>query len=194
MISINHRRRKASVNTSTSERGGGATASDIAANVPPTPRFVGSIVALATVLGVTRQSITRWSREPGCPGRRSDGRLEVEPWRTFLQNRPRFGGSAEGYAAKCQHIRLQCQKLEWEIAVLKRDYVPTADVEKWGGELASAIRKIVACSLTKAARSLVLCSVPDAEARLKDLEDDILNQLHAIGERVSGADASNPQG
>lgn len=183
MISINHRRRKARVNIGASERGGLPKARDIAANVPPTPRFVGSIVALATVLGVSRQSIARWSREPGCPGRRSDGRLEVEPWRTFLQNRPRFGGSAEGYAAKCQHIKLQCQKLEFEIAQLQRHYTSTADVEKWQEILCAEIRKITAI-IPKVAPEVVGLSVPDAENRLKRLEDELLDRLHKIKDNI----------
>lgn len=138
-------------------------------------------MALADELGVARQTVTRWHREPGNPGKRSDGRYEVSAWRKFLRNRPAYGGGPDGYRERCRRIELQNQKLEWEIAQLQRQYVPIKDVEKWSQELRETITGIVTGSLTCLAPELRLCSVPDAESRLKDVEDRILTRLHALG-------------
>jgi len=128
---------------------------------------------------VTRQTVTRWSRKPGAPGR-----LEVGPWQTFLQNGTAYGGGPSGYQAKCQHIRFQNEKLQWEIAELQRNYTATADVEKWKEILYGKIREFVSI-IPKVAPEVVGCGVPETEARLKRLEDELLQRLHAIQTSIS---------
>lgn len=179
MISINHRRCKTPVNIGASEPGGLPKARDISENVPQAPRFVPSLVALAGALGVTRQSLIRWRREPGAPEKRSDGRYEVAPWKVFLMNRPAYGGGPSGYREKCRKIQLQNEKLQWEIEELKRNYTATVDVEKWGAKLASQIREVVSI-IAKVAPEVVGLNVPNAESRLKRLEDELLQGLHTL--------------
>lgn len=153
-----------------------------AKGVNVSPKFVGSLVALADELGVARQTLTRWHREPGNPGKRSDGRYEVAAWWKFLLGRSRYGGGAEGYAAKCENIRLHCEKLEIEIAALKGRYVPKKHVAQWAAELVDKIRTVVSI-IPRVAPEVVACTVPQAEARLKRLEDEILTQLHTLGSK-----------
>jgi hypothetical protein len=54
-------------------------------------------------------------------------------------------------------------------------------VELWGGELGSAIRKVVG-TIHLCAPTVVGVSVAEAEARLKELEGEILQQLHLLDE------------
>lgn len=158
-----------------------AAARDTAKNVPRPPKFAGSLVELALILGVTRQTVTRWHKEPGNPGKRSDGRYSVGEWRSFLMNRPHYGGGPDGYREKCRRIRLQCEMLEFEIDELKRKYVKLSDVREWSADLASKIRSVVRGSFTQMAADVRLCSLPESESRLKDAEHTLLVKLNALG-------------
>ena len=89
---------------------------------------------------------------------------------------------------KARHILLQNQKLEFQLAILCKEYVPAADVEKWGGELGTAVRKVVS-QIHLCAPSVVGLSVPEAEACLKEIEAEILEQLHLLDQHL--ADWSN---
>jgi hypothetical protein len=145
----------------------------------------GDQAELAKLLGVNRKTIQRAIKTGESPGSKANGTYEIAAWRAYFASRGTIDDT-EGLSQtqlKARQILLQNSKLEYQIAVLKREYMPTADVEKWGGELAAAIRKIIV-QIHLVAPSVVGCSVPDAEARLKDLEDDILNQLHSIKDNM----------
>ncbi len=94
-------------------------------------------------------------------------------------NRPAYGGGPSGYREKCRKIQLQNEKLQWEIEELKRNYTATVDVEKWGAKLASQIREVVSI-IAKVAPEVVGLNVPNAESRLKRLEDELLQGLHTL--------------
>ena len=144
-------------------------------------------VELAELLGVSRKTIQRAMKLDGRPPTRPDGRLEVGPWREFLgrEDLDETGG-ATPTELKARNLLLQNERLELQIAVMRRDYIPAVDVEKWGGEIGAAVRKVVA-GIHRIAPSIVGLSVADAEVRLRDLEGEITEQLHTLGDRIESA-------
>jgi hypothetical protein len=80
----------------------------------------------------------------------------------------------------------QVAKIETWIAIQRKAWLPVDDVAKFVGDLGSAIRKIV-LTIHLLAPNVVGLSVADAEARLKEVEDDILQNLHLIDERIKAA-------
>lgn len=147
-------------------------------------------VELATILNVDRKTIQRGLKREGNPGIRPDGRLDIAAWRIFLKKDSRYAKGLDDEPMsqtrlKAEQILLQNQKLEVQLAVLKREYVPFSEVENWGGELGAAIRKIVSQIHLKAP-SVVGLSAPEAEALLKECEDEILAQLHSLDDRLTG--------
>ncbi len=157
-------------------------------NAPESKTYAADQSELAEALGVNRKTIQRWLKRDESPGTKPNGRYEIAAWRAFLQGKGSIAGEDESPESqtklRARQLLLQNQMLEEKLAVLRRDYVPAVDVEKWGGELGAAIRKIVT-QIHLAAPSVVGVSVPEAEARLKDAEDEILQQLHLIGEKLS---------
>lgn len=142
---------------------------------------------LARVLGISRKTIQRALKMEGCPKAKPDGRYEIAAWRAWFASRGTLDDDDAGLSQtqlKARQLLLQNQKLEHQIAVLRRDYVPSADVEKWGSELGAAVRKVVT-QIHLVAPSVVGCTVPEAESRLKELEDEILQQLHVIPSKLS---------
>lgn len=152
---------------------------------PSTVEFAKNAVELAELLDVDRRTIARWRKVDGNPGVRPDGRYHVPSWRAFKsvrQGEDEAGGLSQTQL-KARQILLQNQKLEIQIAVLRREYMPVTDVEKIGGELGTAIRKVIS-QIHLCAPTVVGVSVAEAEARLKEIEDEILQQLHLLGQAI----------
>lgn len=161
---------------------------------PTTVEFVDTQDELAKILGVSRKTIGRWRKIEGNPGSQPDGRLHVPSWRAFKATRP--SGELDDIDAptashaKAQQILLQNEKLKVQIAILKKLYMPCAEVERIGGELGASIRKIAA-TIHLTAPSVVGVSVAEAENILKRLEDEILDQLHQLDTGVAQWQASH---
>lgn len=174
------RKVKAGRTLSASERTLLATSS--AGGKPSAATHVTTQAELADIIGVSRKSIARWRKLPGNPGTQPDGRYSVAEWVKF--KRDQMGEDAEDPSAaelKLRQLQLQIEKLEHHLGVVRREYVPAAEVEKWGAKLGVAIRKVVA-QIHLVAPSVVGVSVPEAEARLKEIEADVLQQLHLLTE------------
>lgn len=80
--------------------------------------------------------------------------------------------SAKVREPKLRQIELKNQKLEEQVSILRRERIPVATVEKWGGEIGAAVRKVVT-EIHRIAPSVVGISIQEAEARLKELEQEI---------------------
>jgi hypothetical protein len=168
--------------------------SALAGDQPSAVEFAKNAVELADLLGVDRRTISRWRKIEGNPGVQSDGRYHVPSWRAFKINRQGEddGDGLSQTQLRARQVLLQNQKLEIQIAVLKREFMPVADVEKLGGELGAAIRKVVS-QIHLCAPSVVGVSVAEAEARLKEVEDDILQQLHLLADSIAHWRASSDE-
>jgi hypothetical protein len=160
--------------------------SALAGEAPSADEFAKNGVHIAAILGVDRKTVQRWRKIDGNPGVRPDGRYHVPSWRAWKLVRQGDAGEGEELSQsilRARQILLQNQKLEFQLAVLRREYVPASDVEKWGATLGSAIRKVIS-TLHLGAPSVVGLSVAEAEARLKEVEDEALQQLHLLNESI----------
>jgi hypothetical protein len=147
-------------------------------------RFAKNQVELAAILGVDRKTIQRHRKEEGNPGARPDGRYDIPAWRKWMEDKR--GVSVDELSApllKAKQILLQNQKLEAHLAVFRKEYVPASEVEKWGSDLGAAIRKII-LQIHLAAPDVVGVSVREAEERLKEIEEEVLQQLHTLDTQV----------
>ncbi|HVU07843.1 MAG TPA: hypothetical protein VHG89_04790 [Verrucomicrobiae bacterium] len=173
--------------------------SALAGDKPSAVEYAKNAVELANLLGVDRRTISRWRKIDGNPGVQPDGRYHVPSWRAFKISQRGDEVLADGHhdglsqtQLRARQILLQNQKLEIQIAVLKREFMPVAEVEKLGGELGTAIRKVVT-QIHLCAPSVVGVSVADAEARLKEVEDEILQQLHLLADSIAHWRASSDE-
>lgn len=163
-------------------------------SAPTATEYADTQDELAKILGVSRKTIGRWRKIEGNPGAQPDGRLHVPSWRAFKATRPSGElddcDAATASQAKAQQILLQNEKLKVQIAILRKLYMPCAEVERIGGELGASIRKIVS-TIHLAAPSVVGVSVAEAENILKRIEDEVLSQLHQLDTGVSQWQASH---
>lgn len=149
--------------------------------------FAKNKVELAAALGVNRRTINNWVKIPGNPGTRPNGRYCVSEWREFKQKHGRFGDDqADEFdqpQLRAKNLLLQNQKLGIQVAALRNEFVPFSDVERWGADLGAAIRKVVT-QIHLIAPNLSGITVPEIEERLKESEQEILQQLHTLGEKI----------
>lgn len=158
------------------------------------PTFAKNQVELAQILGVNRRTISRYLKAPGNPGTKPDGRYPVAEWRRYLSAAGAIDDADEDPSSlKARLLAVQIEKIEHALAVSRGEYWAVSDVKKWCAELAAAVRKVVT-QIHLVAPSVVGVSVPEAEARLKDLEDEIMRQLHSLSARLGASTKHEPGG
>lgn len=150
--------------------------------------FAKNQTELAKVLGFKdRKTIQRWLKEPGNPGRSANGKYSVAGWKAYAKSKghilPEDSDGSNQTLEKKKNLHLQNKLLDFKFKVLRKEYVPTADIEQWGAHLGGEIRKTVV-SIHKVASSLAGLTPAEIEIRLKELEDEILSKLHLLSQRT----------
>ena len=158
-------------------------------------RFVRSAVELAAALEVDRRTVSRWLKEEGNPGRRPDGRYDLNAWREWKRSRksgPK-DGEIDPKDEKARQLVLQNKKLEFQISVMKREYVPSEDVEAWVGQMVSQAKRVLLGIPAALAPQVVGVSVPEAESVIRDAVNEALLQLHTrpLGDSDSDEEAES---
>ena len=144
---------------------------------------------LRDYLRVSSTTIERWQHNhPHLkePPYRSENGYDIGLWLAFQTMSPRQRRGQEDdeeteqiTEAKRRQLVLQNQKLNVEIDRLQRDYIHVSTVEEQASQLSSAIKTIVH-QLHTHAGAVVKLPVPEAEQRLKEIEDELLTQLNTI--------------
>ncbi len=109
------------------------------------PRFVRTQVELAAALEVDRRTIARWLRADRNPGRKTDGRYDLNEWREWKASCKAGArdGEIDPKDEKARQLVLQNKKLEFQISVMKREYVPSEDVEAWVGQMVAQAKRVL---------------------------------------------------
>lgn len=142
------------------------------------PEELYSVNRLAEKLGIDRRTLKNYLKGTD-PAGEENGNPVYRLEDAMLAVKVQLKAKSNRSAGKDRLTDLQCEKLETQLAILRREYVPAEEVEKLGAELGSAIRKIIV-QLHLCAPQVVGLSVAEAESRLKDVEADILQQLHTV--------------
>ena len=113
-----------------------------AAGSVETLAYAKTLVELATVLGVTRRTLTTWQKMEGSPKPLSNGLWPVADWREFVRLRGLKAGKVpvgNEEALKARKLLAEVEERELRIAVKKGEYVPLTKVrEEWIGLVAQA--------------------------------------------------------
>jgi len=113
-----------------------------AAGSVETLAYAKSLVELASVLGVTRRTLSTWQKMDGAPKALSNGLWPVADWREFVRlNGLKAGKAPVGNeeALKARKLLAEVEERELRIAVKKGEYVALTKVrEEWIGLVAQA--------------------------------------------------------
>lgn len=141
------------------------------------PTYAKTQAELATMLGVTRETIGRWLKIPGNPGRRADGRMEVRAWTAWAEkNRDRYLGPSTR-ALKDELMRQQLLTLQHRLKVSQRMHISIEEVERLYAELERLITLEVR-KLHRLAAELENQPVSVVDRMLRAFEVGLLTQLH----------------
>lgn len=113
-----------------------------AAGSVETLAYAKTLVELASVLGVTRRTLSTWQKMDGAPKSLSNGLWPVADWREFVRlNGLKAGKAPVGNeeALKARKLLAEVEERELRIAVKKGEYVALTKVrEEWIGQVAQA--------------------------------------------------------
>ena len=113
-----------------------------AAGSVETLAYAKTLVELASVLGVTRRTLSTWQKMDGAPKALSNGLWPVADWREFVRlNGLKAGKAPVGNeeALKARKLLAEVEERELRIAVKKGEYVALTKVrEEWIGLVARA--------------------------------------------------------
>ena len=141
--------------------------------------------ALATALGIAdRKSIQRWMKEPGCPGKETDGRYNVKSWRLWTQTQNKRTGTKgttyEKQREKSMALDVRLKEIELEEKmgrVIDREECTTVLLE-----LVTKVTQAMRSLRHSLAPKVVGETVPEANKRIGADIDATLEMLAAIPE------------
>lgn len=160
-----------------------------AGETPKPSRWARNQTVLAATLGVSRMTIHAW-RQQGAPPPRPNGEYEIAAWRKWIVENGRNEAptskpdSRRDSAAKAKlkatarRLQLQNEKLETEIGILKRKFLPADEVERSVTELVVGARRVGEQMPAALAPQLAGLDVIAMEKRLRDWWDEFCEALH----------------
>ena len=127
-------------------------------------------VELAQILGVSRSSIVKWSREPDAPKSKSNGRHDIAEWLEFIKRNGLKGSDdINGADLKSRRLLAQCLKIEAELEILRQNWLPVQMIERYMQDIFTACR------------AKILQAPMDAQAT-----DEVLNELSRLQDNDYG--------
>jgi len=123
-------------------------------------------VELAQILGVSRSSIVKWSRNPDAPKARSNGKHDIAEWLEFIKKNGLKGSDEiDGADLKSRRLLAQCLKIEAELEILRGNWLPVKMIERYMQDIFTGCRaKILQAPMDDQAKDEVLNEL----ARLQD--------------------------
>lgn len=107
------------------------------------PTFVTSYIELGRILGVTRQTLSKWAKIAGAPTSRSDGRHSVAQWRNFMTSNDLSGKSHDLDSLKARDLLVKCEEREFNLAKKRGEFVSLEEVRlAWSSYTAKAMQHL----------------------------------------------------
>jgi len=98
-------------------------------------------VELAKILGVSRSSVVKWSKNKDAPKAKSNGQHDISEWLGFIQAHGLKGAEYEDEGdLKRRRILAQCLKLEAELDIVRGNWLPKVLVDKYMQDVFTACR------------------------------------------------------
>lgn len=136
-----------------------------------------SISALSNLLGHSRQSLSRWLIDVEPCGTTNGfpvyALADVEEAINRSMERNRVGSPARD-----RLVNLQCEKLQFQLSVLRKDYIAVAEVENDTGAMIAEAKRVLENGPRSLAPQVVGVSIPEAEQLLAEWVHDALSRLH----------------
>jgi hypothetical protein len=146
--------------------------------------FVSTQQDLADALGIARETVNRWTRESGCPGRRK-GLYNVLAWKAWMDETGKvssLGGSEPPSPMKSEleirKLTAVCERLELEQKIRLGQYHTNDDCKLWVSKAMTAVRTIMLSLPSKMAPVVEMRPKEEIELLLREAVDEALIAIH----------------
>jgi hypothetical protein len=150
------------------------------------PRFAKSQTELGGYLAPPRDRkiIQQALKLEGNPGRSKDGRYEIAEWQAFINANfgslidPNVGSGSDKSKLEMEKLKLQNEKLQFELQVRRKDYTLNTEIEQSVGKMVVKARQQLQAIPARMAPQLIgLTREVDIETRLRREIDEALQAL-----------------
>ncbi|MEI8309732.1 MAG: hypothetical protein WCH98_03145 [Verrucomicrobiota bacterium] len=153
-----------------------------AAGSTDTTAYAKTLVELASLLGVTRRTLTAWQKMDGAPKPLSNGMWSVADWREFVRLRGLKGIRTAPHneeALKARKLLAEVEEREIKVAIKKGDYIRVEDVRsEWIGLVAQATAILRAKFENELPPVLSGLDATGIQAECRKAIDEVLRALH----------------
>lgn len=139
-----------------------------------TPRFAKSQIELGGYLTPPRDRkiIQQALKMDGNPGRARDGRYEIAEWQEFIKANfasivDPGSGSSDKRNLEMEKLRLQNDKLKFELEVKRKDYTANTEIEQAVGQMVMETKRVLMRIPSKLAPVLPGMTDVEIEKRLR---------------------------
>lgn len=146
-------------------------------------QWASSVTHLAGALGVTRQTIHNWQKLDDCPKARSNGKHLVSEWAAFgreVSTAAAMQGE-DKQALEARKLKLQCEKLEFWLAVDRGEYTPndviSEEIRRLAHETETVIRDELETRMPKSIKTKNRAALDRAMLRLQKGSESSIAKL-----------------
>jgi DNA-binding XRE family transcriptional regulator len=143
-------------------------------------KFAKNQTELGKILGVDRKTIQRWRKEKGFPKPATNGRYNIKDARAWVKAHQKkdLDDEPDLHDLKVRQLKLQCEKLEFEIKTKRGDYSLNEEIANWVGEMVTESKTALLAIPSKLAPIVIGLDAAEAEERIKEAIDEALSALH----------------
>lgn len=138
---------------------------------------------LADEVGVARETVVRWMKEPGAP-RRKKGKYNVVEFRTWMTDTgkssslPTEPPSPMKAELEIRKLTAVCERLELEQKIRLGQYHTNEDCKLWVSKAMTAVRTIMLALPSKMAPVVEMRPKEEVEMLLREAVDEALIAIH----------------
>jgi len=156
----------------------------------PIPKYAANQTDLGGYLAPPRDRkiIQRAMKLEGNPGRTGQG-YHIQEWQAFVNanfaslSDPSVTGPDDKRNLEMEKLRLQNEKLKFELQVKQKDYTANADVEQWVGQMVMEAKRTLLSIPAKLAPVVIGQTEVEAEKRMRE---EIVLALESLAARPLG--------
>jgi hypothetical protein len=137
---------------------------------------------LAIELGVARETVGKWMREPGAP-RRHRGRHNVVAWKAWMEETEKSSSlgvapSPMKHELEVRKLTAVCERLELEQKIRLGQYHTNDDCTLWVSKAMTSVRTILLALPSKMAPVVEMRPKEEIELLLREAIDEALISVH----------------
>jgi hypothetical protein len=144
--------------------------------------YVTTQTELAVELGIARETVNKWMREPGAPRRRK-GQHNVVAWKAWMEETGKSSSlgvepSPMKHELEIRKLTAVCERLELEQKIRLGQYHTNDDCTLWVSKAMTAVRTILLALPSKMAPVVEMRPKEEIELMLRDAIDEALISVH----------------